>query len=754
MAWFDPAWRYRKKITVPGASVAGSGAITGLPIFFDPSADSHIRAHARGDGWDILFTSSDGETQLPHEIIAEKQYITRNGGWSWFSRPVAVYHSGTHEKLYVGAISTAGAQQVHEFNYADGTVTSTTINTFGTPGDDHIPPALLVRSSDSKILAFYADDLLTTMRMRVSSSAEDSSAFAAEVALDPAGNSTYGYQQPHEINGNLYIVYSNRVDADTRRWGIARITADDGTTTGNAFIHDTESNGWGNSPYVVSTSNGSRIDFLLSSNDPGESADNLKILHCYFDGTDWFNSAGVDIGDPPFAVSEMTTVYDSTADSDPVWLGDIAYDNDGNPHCLFYVYPAINNHDLYYGSLSNGAWTTVKVMDEGTAGIKQSGNNYYPGAAALDPDDDNRMWASKQEGSIYEIQNWTRASGTWAKSYDVTSGSACHHARPVVAKNCPIGKRGRVVFISPTSYQDYDDWAGAITAFPALGYNFRRAYFKGDVHGTNDTEFYCYYGNPAAADQQNRSDLWSDYACVFHTQEHYGATPNRFRDASGNLATLSLNAIVVGGTQPSANIGDSWTLSGAQTITLGAPNMAGWTAGTLECYGKKNTAGGADEQVFVGNALSGAAAMLIRVEHTDETLEMFAVTDVDQLDGGTVPTIVSTPGSFQYVAMVAVAATGITGRVNKTTGTVASSTFTAFDATASPNLVVGSRAGAEFLTGNVAEVRLSDNRALSKDQTDTQVDNWTNGNSFFTIGASETQTALNTRLSLSIGIGI
>lgn len=81
MAWYDSAWGYRKALTIDAAQV--DATLTDFPVLvFDQSTDLNDFALASGD--DILFTSSDGETKLAHEIeefVAVKGDRRRINAW-------------------------------------------------------------------------------------------------------------------------------------------------------------------------------------------------------------------------------------------------------------------------------------------------------------------------------------------------------------------------------------------------------------------------------------------------------------------------------------------------------------------------------------------------------------------------------------------------------------------------------------------------------------------------------------------------
>jgi hypothetical protein len=66
-AWYsDPAWEYRKLITIDHTAVEAD--LTDFPVLISFASDSDLAAHAQGNGDDILFTSADGTTKLSHEI--------------------------------------------------------------------------------------------------------------------------------------------------------------------------------------------------------------------------------------------------------------------------------------------------------------------------------------------------------------------------------------------------------------------------------------------------------------------------------------------------------------------------------------------------------------------------------------------------------------------------------------------------------------------------------------------------------------
>ncbi|MHC4965617.1 MAG: DUF2341 domain-containing protein, partial [Planctomycetota bacterium] len=64
--WYDGAWSSRKEITVDNTKVMATHA--DFPLLVSITGDDALKAGARSDGFDILFTDDNGTTKLDHEI--------------------------------------------------------------------------------------------------------------------------------------------------------------------------------------------------------------------------------------------------------------------------------------------------------------------------------------------------------------------------------------------------------------------------------------------------------------------------------------------------------------------------------------------------------------------------------------------------------------------------------------------------------------------------------------------------------------
>jgi hypothetical protein len=68
LAWYDPSWLYRQKITIDHTLVAED--LTDFPVLItDAIVQAGLFTHARSDGADIVVTASDETTRLKRELV-------------------------------------------------------------------------------------------------------------------------------------------------------------------------------------------------------------------------------------------------------------------------------------------------------------------------------------------------------------------------------------------------------------------------------------------------------------------------------------------------------------------------------------------------------------------------------------------------------------------------------------------------------------------------------------------------------------
>jgi outer membrane protein assembly factor BamB len=105
-AWYNQNWQYQKQITIDYTKVATN--LTDFPVLININADSDLASHARSDGWDIVFTSSDKITKLNHEI---ETYSSSNGNLvAWVRVPNLSNLVNTVLYIYYGNPTSSNQQ--------------------------------------------------------------------------------------------------------------------------------------------------------------------------------------------------------------------------------------------------------------------------------------------------------------------------------------------------------------------------------------------------------------------------------------------------------------------------------------------------------------------------------------------------------------------------------------------------------------------------------------------------------------------
>lgn len=755
MAWLT-GWDHRKKITIPAAQVTG-GPHTNISIPVRLGNDADILAAAHWTGKDLRFTSSDETTLIDYELIPKGNWIDSDGIWTWFSTPVALYHNGTNERTFVSCYSRSAYNKCVQIDHGTDTITSYEIGARAEV-DDHDNPAIIMRS-DGKLIAFYGNHTDSLLRYKISTNAEDASAWGTEQTIDPALSGSYSYRQLHRLtsegtgSGRIYCLFRNN-DGGNRGWCYI-YSDDDGATWSAAteFWKITSAE-----PYIRTCSNGTnRIDILATN---GHGSSNTKIFHFYFTGGNWYQSDGTQMmGALPHNASDPTTVFDGMlADpDDQAWIGDIHYDGT-NVHILYVVYvgSVSTNQDLYYGKLASGTWSTVKVTDEGTS-ILSVGEVYYHGGSSLDPSDPTVIWAAVETSGTYEIQKWTTSDGgaSWSKSEDITSGSVSDNFRPFVVKGAGTSVNGRLVWCGNGDYTSYTNYHETIRCYPVLWSEYEYAFVNvPSVSSGGATDLYVYYGNSGASDAQDRVGTYdSDHLSVTHchlprTAELADIASVGVTNAENKIFSRLWSAGPLGfGVGVFCNRHFGQTTGNRLEIT--GVDLAGLAEASFIAWVEYNSIGGSNDEhnIFSNFNPGSTASILIRLEPND-TVEVFWNREANTQVGGTISSL-TVPVDTAFQLAVAIKQTGsgweCYARINKTAGTTFTDANTAnWDATASATpLVVGRGGGTQtaiqdVLRGAVAHLRVLD-RWLSKDYTDTLYD--LRDGSQLTFGAEEDEPA-------------
>jgi hypothetical protein len=115
-SWYDAAWSSRQKITIDSnhADFSLGGNLTDFPILIKITDSTNpLFGKAQSDGDDILFTTSDGTTKIPHEIEYYDDSTGNEEMDAWAKVPTLLSSADTVIYMYYGN-SSAGSQESAE----------------------------------------------------------------------------------------------------------------------------------------------------------------------------------------------------------------------------------------------------------------------------------------------------------------------------------------------------------------------------------------------------------------------------------------------------------------------------------------------------------------------------------------------------------------------------------------------------------------------------------------------------------------
>lgn len=324
------------------------------------------------------------------------------GGWTWFNDPRGIY-AGSN--LVLGAMTVDGEIASFQSTLPHAAWTMTPLKT-GVVVDDHNNPAFLKRSSDNKLLAMYSAHNGSGYYGRISSAANSATAWGTETNHSSSlGGGPYSYANLFQMTGmSGSPVYAFMRRGSTPSWTTHyAVSTDEGVSFGAATALLSAGR-----PYLKAAQNGStRIDFACTDGQPDEVSTN-SIRHFYFDNGSWYDSAGTNIGSPPFATTtDLTTVYDGT--SKRAWIWDIRIGSDGHPRIVFAKFESTTDHRYCYARWTGSAWSVTEICAAGT--YLYSGEPYYSGGVCLDPEDPNIVYASRESGGVWRLYKYVTADG-------------------------------------------------------------------------------------------------------------------------------------------------------------------------------------------------------------------------------------------------------------------------------------------------------------------------------------------------------
>ncbi len=393
-------------------------------------------------------------------FVPDTSVLVASGGagWVWFVDAKAIYHNG---KTYWTYIDTSANYTVGQYVHSTKVVTLTVLTNAGTY-DDHQVPAIMVRASDSRLLAFYGNPAFSNCYIQISTNPDDATAWGSATNIMPSiGAGTRYYHRPLQLIGEtntpIYLWLSS-----TDGSGLAKILgyskSTDGGATWGAYVPIYYPANWVYEK--VSASGGNRFDFAVTDNHPYLGV--TSIYHFYYLGGSYYKSDGTLItATQPFDQTALTKIYDGTTNR--AWIWDVCIDPvTGFPVVVYAVFVTTSDHRYYYGRWTGTAWVNTQIC---TAGgtisanlVPDPGEVYYSGGIYLDHANPSIVYCSRQAGaSPHEL--WKGVTfdhgATWNLTA-LTSGSTGKQLRPVCIYNHAPDLK--VLWISGT-YNYSADWS-------------------------------------------------------------------------------------------------------------------------------------------------------------------------------------------------------------------------------------------------------------------------------------------------------
>ncbi len=374
------------------------------------------------------------------------------GAWSWPSDPRAVRYVGNSDKTYIGYVNSDGDVIVSSYDNTNGTTVNFTLK-LAYQVDDHINPAILVRP-DGKIQCFYSKHSSgDTIYSRISTSAEDISAFGVEFTVNTTVVGAFGvaYVNPIYLSaeGKYYLFWRS---GDRSQY---YATSTDGVTwsAGSEMISNSSDR-----PYLKYTSNGfDRIDFCYTNGHPSEEIN--SIYHIYYRGGNFYKTDGTlikSIAQLPLVVSDGTRVYDGTTTNS--WNWDIATDESGYPVIVFATFPTTSDHRYWYGRWNGSDWIVNQVTPAGQ--YLYASELYYSAGVSLDHDNPSIVYLSKKYGNSYRLYQYETINNgeSWTRELITESGGTLT-IRPVSVLN--HGSKMRLMYLTG-SYASFTSFSMSV----------------------------------------------------------------------------------------------------------------------------------------------------------------------------------------------------------------------------------------------------------------------------------------------------
>jgi hypothetical protein len=613
--WFSngATWTIRRKITINSDEVSGSSNFTNFPILISATLDDWRDTSNGGNvqqsnGQEFAFTSSDGTTQLDHEI---EGYDPVTGELIvWVEIPTLLATTETIIYMYYGSAAAAdqenatgtwnsGYQAVYHMDQ------DPSINTDGDCGGstDEICDSTSNNNDGDSGGTMTTGDKVSG---QVSSSwdfdgSDDYATIADSASLDiPSSFTVSAWVNIRTFAGNglLTNIFDKSLGTsesagDNANYGLQIIDDVTGFCTGDCPTIAFEASDGGDNSAIWDNSGISASTWYYLA---GVFDDSANTLTLYSDGIQRVQTTGVtdtpdqsssalEIGDDVDNINSLGQFYDGQIDEVRIYEGVLTadwiateYNNQNNPRAFYSIGGEENELSANPGMVVNG----TNVSTDNISNWYQSGGNIWEYR--------NRLAINhvKVTGSTNLVNFPVLVSFTDSDLIHIANGGKVASA-----------SGGDILFTSSDGttkidheIEGYNSDTGELQAWVEVP----------TLSTTTDTNIYIYYGGPATgAGQENATGTWnSNYVGVYHLTEDpsistdgdCGGGTAEACDSTSNSNDGDSSGTMTTGDKIAGQVSASLDFDGSDDyIDITDANSLDITNGTVSAWIKSSTGG-------------------------------------------------------------------------------------------------------------------------------------------------------------------
>lgn len=384
--------------------------------------------------------------------------LTEDGAWCWFSDPRAVQSKGF---VYTGFVNSHGDIVITKMDVKTGGLEEKVLYP-KYEKDDHANPSILIRN-DGHVMVFVTSHGDKVLNVFISEKPRDISLWQSVVQQEY--KKVICYTNPVQLSkekNRIYLFFRN-ID-----WKPSMIHSDDGGLTWSEAVQLVDSPGA--RPYMKVVSDGKdQIHFAFTTGHPRDEAQNT-VFHMVYKKGGLYKTDGSfikKIEDLPVHIDEASVVYNAKKTDVRAWIWDIALDKKNRPIIAYTRLPQEKEHHYHYAQWDGKKWNDAHLCEAGswfpeTQKYMIEREPHYSGGIALNHEDPNICYVSKQVEGIFEIEKWSKdeKSDSW-KSEALTQGSTLNNVRPFVIRNHDKEKP-HVLWMVNEKYVHYTDYKSQI----------------------------------------------------------------------------------------------------------------------------------------------------------------------------------------------------------------------------------------------------------------------------------------------------